>query len=297
MRYYICLELGGTNLRTAVVDENNKVIKFNKISSNILSDAVDKSYCIANQLIPLINEIGKENVIVVTMALASLLDNECKYVFSSPNVREFDNINLKEEVENILDIPVVLEKDVNALLLYEIEKLNLETEGITCGFFLGTGLGNVFSINGKIYRGFTGSSSELGHIPVPDFENKCGCGKRGCIELKASGKVLAGYAKKFRCDIKDIFVKYGEKKEIENVVRYFAYAIASEITILDPRNIILGGGVVTLPNFPLRRLEDLVKENVRAPYPRKSIYLRLASNDDYAGVVGAVLNAKQHNFN
>ena len=71
------------------------------------------------------------------MALSSSLDKKRSYVFSSPMVRGFDNIALKAELEARLGVPLVLEKDVNILLLYEIYKRKLNKFGIITGFFLG----------------------------------------------------------------------------------------------------------------------------------------------------------------
>lgn len=293
---YISLELGGTYLRRAIVNMDYSVSTYLKISTDVLKKAKNKSKCISDLLIPYVDEVGKENVIAVTMALSSLMDKNCAFIYSSPMVDDFDNINLKEEIQSYLGLPVILEKDVNALLLYEIDRLQLEKEGIIVGIFLGTGLGNVFSIDGKIYRGFSGSASELGHIPVPGFDEDCGCGKKGCIELKASGKVLAQISSKLQCKIEDIFTLYPNDPAVQSVVEHFAYAIAAEVSILDPRCVVLGGGIVSIPNFPLERLIELVKDNIRAPYPRNSLNVIKASNDDVAGVVGAAINAKQHGY-
>ena len=70
-----------------------------------------------------------------------------------------------------------------------------------------------------------------------------------------------------------------------------AIAIATEVTILDPVCVVLGGGVVRMPGFPLDELERRVKENLRIPDPRASLRLVLSSGDPEAGVVGAVINA------
>lgn len=295
-RKYIALELGGTYIRRAIVNMDYSVSEYLKISTDVLKKAKNKSKCIVDLLLPYIEMVGKENIIAITMSLSSLMDKNCAFVYSSPMVDNFDNIDLKREVNQYLRLPVILEKDVNALLLYETERLHLEKKGIIAGIFLGTGLGNVFSIDGKIYRGFTGAASELGHIPIPDFDEECGCGKKGCIELKASGRVLQEISSKLRCDIEDIFTLYENDPAVRSVIRHFAYAIAAEISILDPRCVVLGGGIVSIPNFPLAQLIDMIKKNIRNPYPRNSLNVIKASNDDVAGVVGAAINAEQHGY-
>jgi allose kinase len=208
-------------------------------------------------------------------------------------VRGFDNIPLKPELEKRIGLPVIMEKDVNILLLYELHQKRLSQCGITAGFFLGTGLGNSISIGGKVYSGSSGSACELGHIPVPGLLAECKCGKKGCIELKACGRILEELAtNKFRCSIREIFSLHGSSQEIQELVRYFAYAIATEIGILDPECVIVGGGLVEMEGFPKSELIRQIKENIRAPYPRQSLNIEFASGDLVAGVVGAVIHAQ-----
>lgn len=116
--------------------------------------------------------------------------------------------------------------------------------------------------------------------------------KKGCIELKACGKVLAQIAQNnFQCQIQEIFTKYGNRREVLEVVRMCALATATEITILDPVCVILGGGVTQMPDFPLEYFIENVKENLRMPNPRNALRIILASPGAEVGVIGAAINA------
>lgn len=293
MKSYISFELGGTNLRYGIIQDNLEVLRFEKIPTRGLSEASDKVSFFSSIIKHLMDEHKLESIAAITFALSSLLDRERSYVYSSPMVKGFDNIALKKELEQQFSIPVILEKDVNILLLYEIYKLKLPSEGIISGFFLGTGLGNSFSIDGKVYIGHTGSACELGHIPQHSIEGNCKCGKNGCIEVKACGRVLENLAEtNFHCSVKDIFLLHGNSVELMDVIEYFAIAIATEIGILDPRFIILGGGLLDMQAFPKDYLISRIKAHVRAPNPRESLGFVFASGDIRAGVVGAVIHAQ-----
>ncbi len=292
LKKYICFELGGTNIRTAIIDDDMNVIEFDKISTKVLIEADDKSKCIAEILKPLVEKVGKGNVITVTLILSSLLDKDCRYVYSSPMVKGFNEINLADELEDILGLPVIMEKDVNGNMLYECYALNCDKEGIIVGVFFGTGLGNALMIDGKIYRGASGSSCELGHIPIPNSDEYCECGKKGCIELKGSGNVLRIVADALKCDIKDIFIKHKDDEKIIDIIKHIACAVATEISILDPKCVILGGGMVFMEEFPIKFLIDEIRVNLRSPNPRNSVKIEMATGHSHAGVVGAVLNAK-----
>ncbi len=292
--YYLCMEVGGTNLRYGVVDEAYQLLEFEKISTEGLSDAADKGEYIENLLHPFVKKYGKEKIICLTLSLASLMNRDRTICYSSPNIRGFDNLPLKSVLEKQMGLPVCMERDANTSLLYEMWKNDLPKEGILAGIFIGTGIGNAMCIDGNIYTGSTGSSCELGHISIPGWDEMCGCGKKGCIALHGCGKVLAQIAQEqYHCPVQEIFIKHGEAPEVKDIVRMCAFAAAAEVTILDPTAVVLGGGVTEMEGFPLRFFTDTVRENLRAPYPRETLRIVLASGDPEAGIVGAAIHASK----
>lgn len=291
-RYYLSVEIGGTNLRYGVIDERFHVLEFQKEPSSHLSDAEDKGSYIEGLVTPYVERYGRENFLCLTLSLASLMNKERTVNYNSPNIRGFNNISLVEILSKRLNLPVYMERDVNTALLYEIWKGRIDSRGIVVGIFIGTGLGNAMCIDGKVYLGSSGSACELGHIPVFGFFESCGCGKNGCIELKASGRTLHDLAmKKYHCDVTELFERYGKETDVKEVVYACAVAAATEITILDPLYVVLGGGVVEMNGFPMEYFEKVVKENLRIPYPRESINFIRAQGDPETGIIGAAINA------
>lgn len=292
MKYFLCLEIGGTNLRRAVVDEHFHLCRFEKSPTKPLSDAEDKTRFLTELLTPLLDAYGREHFECLTVSLASLMNRERTLCFSSPNICGFDGIPLKQMLADALQMPVLLERDVNTSLLYEMRKCGRGTAGIVAGVFLGTGLGNAMAINGEIYIGSTGSSCELGHIPVPHLQERCGCGKEGCIELMASGAALAKLARDvYQCPVADIFRLHGREEAVREIVYMSALATATEVSILDPAYLIIGGGVVEMDQFPMEDFQTIVLDNVRVPNPRASLTMVKASGDEAAGVIGAAIHA------
>ena len=290
--YYLGIEAGGTHLRIAAFDRSLQIRSFQKIPSDALSDAPDKAAYLESLMEPYFREMGKENCRCICLSLASLMDRDRTICFNSPNIRGFDNLPLRKMLEERTGLPVEMERDANTELLYEIRRLGLPSEGIVAGVYIGTGLGNAICIDGKVYRGATGSACELGHIPVAGLEEECGCGKKGCIELRASGKVLHMLAEhELHCPVEKIFTDYLQDEKVQEFITMTAIAIAAEVTILDPVCVILGGGVVNMPGFPLELLTGRVKENLRIPDPRASLKIMMSSGAPEAGVAGAVLNA------
>ena len=292
--WYVSLELGGTNLRYGVIDSSFNVVQFSQVGTELLARASDKILFLQKLVEPLIREYGKDRIGAVTMALSSLLDKQRSYVFSSPMVSGFRDLPIKSVLEKRLNMPVFLEKDVNILLLYEIHKRKLKTHGIITGFFFGTGLGNAISIDGEIYVGETGSAGELGHIPVAGLRERCGCGKAGCIELRASGRLLETLATEvYRCPIDAIFTLHRNAEEMQKIIQFYAVAVATEIGILDPSYVIVGGGVAHMADFPRAELIARIKAHLREPLPRGALNVLFSSGDPTAGVVGAALHASR----
>lgn len=292
-KYLVCVEIGGTNLRYGIVDTQLRLRCFHKTPTQALSDAADKIAFLSGVIEPLLEEYGRENILCVSMALASLMDKERTTLYSSPMVRGFENLAIVQALGARLKLPVVIEKDVNILLLYEINRSGRGREGIVSGVFLGTGLGNAMCIDGRVYKGSNGVACELGHIPVLGLNTDCGCGKKGCIELLACGRVLQKLASGYGCHITELFSRHGGEADVRQVVYAFAVAIATEITILDPAYVILGGGVVEMEGFPLDYLKESIAENLRIPNPREALTIVPASGDEHAGVVGAAIHAMQ----
>ena len=289
---FVCLEMGVTHLRLGIVDETFSVLHFEKHPTKVLADAEDKIQCLAEMLLPLIALAGgAEQIQAISLSLASLMDRERRVVYSSPMVQGFDNLPLADGLEEKLQLPVVMEKDVNLLLLYEVHRHSLPAQGIVAGVFLGTGLGNAMCVDGKVYRGYSGAACELGHITVPGLAERCGCGKPGCIELKACGRMLQEISTQLSCPLEDLFIRHADHPLVQDILYHFAIAIAIEVTILDPAMVLLGGGVVDMQGFLLETLQQMVRENVRVPYPRETLRFSRPSGDPEAGVVGAAMKA------
>lgn len=210
---YLSMEIGGTNLRYGVLDETFRVLDFKKEPSRYLSDAEDKGEYIEGLVRPYIERYGKEDFLCMTLSLASLMNRERTINYNSPNIKGFNNISLVDILTERTGLGVFMERDVNTALLYEIWKGHIDKRGIIIGIFIGTGLGNAMCIDGKVYIGNTGSACELGHIPVLGFTDSCGCGKKGCIELKASGRTLYLLAEeKYHCPVSEIFERHGGRR-------------------------------------------------------------------------------------
>src|SRR5665648_44585 len=99
------------------------------------------------------------------------------------------------------------------------------------------------------------------HIPVLGKDDICGCGNKGCIENYTSGKQLEYLQSTYfpGTEISDLFEYHSNETVVEKFIEALSIPIATEINILDPDYVILGGGVIHMKGFPNEILEQYIK--------------------------------------
>lgn len=287
-------DIGGTNLRLGIVSQTGEIISFERKPSSVLHKNASES--LAEEIKSHIAKNGyTERISAIAVGLPSLIDKSRSTVLSTPNLKGFDNLPIKKELEKILGIPVFIERDVNFLLQNDMEKLGIKSEENVLGFYVGTGFGNSVFLGGKFYTGSNGAAGELGHIPILGNSLKCTCGNTGCVETVCSGKALEALAEEHfpKTDIKQVFKAHGNEPILKAFVQNLAVPIATEINILDPDVCIIGGGVIDMECFPKEILFDAVHFHARKPYPEKSLRLLFTRHDQKSGVFGSGIFAQK----
>ena len=287
-------DIGGTNFRLGIVSQAREIVSFERKPSEILFGSAAEN--LGREISAHIARNGyAERISAVAVGLPSLIDKSRSTVLSSPNLKGFDNLPLKNELEKILNVPVFIERDVNFLLQSDMEKLGLKNEKNVLGFYIGTGFGNSVFLGGKFYTGSNGAAGELGHIPILGNSLKCTCKNTGCAETVCSGKALEALAEKHfpKTDIRQVFKAHGNEPILKAFVHHLAVPIATEINILDPDVCIIGGGVIDMEGFPKEILFDAVHFYARKPYPEKSLRLLFTRHDQKSGVFGSGIFAQK----
>lgn len=287
MQVVIGIDIGGTNFRIGAVDCNGNIYNFEKKSSGILctGDCITALY---DEITKYIKEYNYDDVKAITVGIPSIVSKDKKTVYSTPNLKGFDNINFVDPLSEKLNIPVILDRDVNFLLMNDIKNLNLDKSLLITGFYIGTGFGNAISINGGFLAGKNGVAGELGHIPLYGVDEQCTCGNHSCAETRCSGRRLQQLVKEHFSDvyIGDIFKVHATHPIIVDYVRSLAIPIATEINILDPDHVVIAGGVVIMEGFPKDVLEDAIRYYVRKPYPAKNLEILFTTHTQQSGVLG-----------
>ncbi len=195
---------------------------------------------------------------------------------TTSNLPGFKNFPLREKMEARLGIPCLADNDANAQTLAEYRYG--AGVGLDPMVFLtvSTGIGGGIIIDGKLYRGFTGTAGEFGHMIVDvSGGQRCTCGNYGCLMSLASGIVIPKAAERIAkrlaaeracSDLPDgchdfdalngamLAAGCADENElckavVQEYARYIGIGMYNVFQILNPRGIVLGGGLLNLPDF------------------------------------------------
>ena len=288
----LSIDIGGTNFRIGAVCEDGSVVKFDKVptasvihSGNVLAD-------LAQYLKTFSAGIAFD---AAAIGFPATLNRERTQVLQAPNIPFMENLPVCDYLQKELQVPVLAERDVTFALYYDSDKYCLPNEGIICGIYFGTGIGNAILIDGKPLAGSHGTAGELGHIPVPGCDIPCGCGNKGCMEAFAGGKALARIQKEYFPDtpISELFTQHGKEQALQCFIDGMAAAVTTEINILDPDYILLGGGVLSMKNFPRELLDKRICAHSRKPLPWDELQLIYTEDEADKSVIGGAIYARR----
>lgn len=290
----LALDIGGTNTRMGLVDREGSLTAYRRFLSSRWNG--DKPLERLGNLIEeyLLQEAPK-GIAAVSLGFPSAVDKSCRVLVNTPTIPSLDGAAAADILEERLGFPVCLDRDVVMLYTHAARILNIPQKGLTLGFFIGTGIGNLIVLDGSPLTGFRGIAGELGHIPLHGKSDLCGCGKRGCAELYAAGHALVRLRERFFPgeDENLLFTLHRDSEPAAEYVDTLAEVLAIEMIILDPEHVLLGGGVLQMPDFPVDLLKARVLCRLRGQGAANGIQWFHAPEAQRAGVIGAGLYAFQ----
>jgi len=194
--YAIGVDLGGTNLRVAVVDDAGKLLEKLTTGTQVSRgrDRVISEMCADIQQLAQKFK-GAGTLMGIGLGVPGIFDLHTGFLHESPNLPGWDNYPVREEIERRLGTRVILENDANAAAMGEKWLGAGRDYADMCMITLGTGVGGGIILKGRVWHGMTGMAGELGHTTVEVEGPQCGCGSRGCLEALASATAIVRMAK------------------------------------------------------------------------------------------------------
>src|SRR5437016_1903845 len=189
--FAIGVDLGGTNLRIAAVDQHGKMMEKITTGTEVTRgrDQVIHEMCAAIR--DLVTKFrGSSSLAGIGIGVPGIIEMQSGMLRESPNLPGWHDYPVKDEIEAQLGATVVLENDANAAALGEKWLGAASHVDDMCMITLGTGVGGGIVLHGRIWHGMTGMANELGHITVEPDGVPCGCGSFGCLEQYASATAI-----------------------------------------------------------------------------------------------------------
>lgn len=293
--YVLGMDIGGTFTRLGFVDQNQHIYEIQKIPTDRL---VDDFSGFVTRFVEAWQT--KYDLVAISMGYPGIVDPETLEVISVPNQRKLEGKDYLMALSASLNLPVYVQKDTNFLFAHDVHSLGLDHVPSILAFYLGTGFGNAIQMNHQMVSGDHGSAGEIGHIPMHEAHDICGCGGIGCVETLVSGVKLKKIHQEYFSDspFEQIFTLHGEKEPLVEFIHNLAIAITTEINLLDVTNIILGGGVINMIDFPREQLENNIKGFLRNETARTTFNAHYAASAIEDGIIGAGIYAfKKHKGN
>ncbi len=194
--FAIGVDLGGTNLRVAVVDDAGKLLEKLTTGTQVTRgrDRVITELCA--DILQLAGKFKSAGTLVgIGIGVPGIIDMHTGMVHESPNLPGWHNYPVRDDIERRLGTRVILENDANAAAMGEFWLGAGRDYDSMCMFTLGTGVGGGIILDGKIWHGMTGMAGELGHLTIEPEGAPCGCGNNGCLEQYASATAIVRMAK------------------------------------------------------------------------------------------------------
>jgi glucokinase len=189
--FSIGVDLGGTNLRIAAMEETGQQLESICTSTQVKRgrDLVIAEMCSAIQ--ELSAKFKRAQPFAgVGVGVPGIIDMDTGTVCAAPNLPGWADYPVKAEIQRRLGTPVILENDANCAVLGEKWMgAGRDAKGM-CMVTLGTGVGGGFIFNEALWHGMIGMAGEIGHMTVTPDGPPCGCGNRGCLEQFASASAI-----------------------------------------------------------------------------------------------------------
>ena len=308
--YNIGIDLGGTNIKVGLVDENYNIVSKATAKTDLPRPAEEICESIVDTVWEALNAarvtIGEVNSIGI--GTPGVANRNSGIVLYSCNLG-FNNTNLRTLIKAKLGKEVYVENDANAAAFGEV--LNGAGKGYkdVVVVTLGTGVGGGIIIDGKIYTGFNFCGAELGHTVIQYGGRQCSCGRRGCFEAYSSATALINMTKEAmeahpdskmwqiagsleNVDGKTAFDGMradddAAKQVVNTYIEYLGCGLTNIVNTFQPEVLLIGGGICKEGENLTKPLEKILARDSYCIDPERSTKLDIAKLGNDAGIIGA----------
>lgn len=310
MKYYVGIDLGGTNIVAGVVDEEYNIIAKASTKTNCPRPEKEIADDMAKMAIEAVKnaKLTMDQIEWIGVGTPGIANSETGIIEYSNNLG-FKNTPMVKYIQETIDKPVFIENDANAAAYGEFVAGAAKGAKNAVCITLGTGVGGGIIIDGRIYSGSNFAGAEIGHTVIEVDGAQCSCGRKGCFEAYSSATGLIRMTKEAIAEHPDCIMAQSEKEKgkvtartsfdcmragdkyakavVDKYIKYLAAGITNTINIFQPDILCIGGGVCNEGDPLLLPMKELVAKEVYTRNSEKNTEIVIAKLGNDAGIIGA----------
>ncbi|MCE7794079.1 ROK family transcriptional regulator [Salipaludibacillus sp. CUR1] len=311
-RYIIGVDVGVKKVRLALTNLNADILKRKLVKMPDRESLTEESFLqfLQDIILSFLEEIeeAKDKLIGLGVAMHGIVDHEAGTAVHAPTLK-LENVPVKQVLEDHFNLPVRVENDAKALALGEKWfGAGKETDHFVC-LNVGEGIGSGIILHDELFHGSDDLAGEIGHTLIDLNGPLCSCGNKGCFQMLASGHALKERARERVKDDRETLLKERSGNDLEELDGQLIYecakdgdAVAAEILeetgeylgigllniihFLNPRMIIVGGGVSKAGSFLMDPVHKVIKTRALSKRARNTRIV-LSELDEEGSVIGA----------
>ncbi len=308
---FVGVDIGATSIDVAVTDAHMRVLAHEAERSDVRNgpDAVLEQMLGILDRLRQGGELGEGGTVhAMGIGVPGPVRHRDGVPVAPPIMPGWDRFPLRDFVSRRLGCPVVVDNDVNMMAVGEAHAGTAKSVADFLFIKIGTGIGAGIVVDGRVYRGVTGSAGDIGHVQVEEFGPTCACGSTGCLEAFFGGAALARdalaaarsgrsaplaelFAREGRLDAHDVSVAAAAGDPVASALireggRRVGQVLASLVSFFNPGLIVIGGGVAATGHALLAEIRSVVYRR-STPLATGNLPIVLSELGGLAGVVGA----------
>ena len=306
------IDMGAKHLRIAISNFRAQVLSEKEIPFDI---SKDPNLCIqqADELLKeLLTEAGLKltQLEAIGFGVPGPISSDVGMVIAPPIMPGWDQFPIRKTLEDMWGLPVSVNNDAELGALGEWAYGAGRDASDLAYIKVGTGIGAGLLIDGRIYRGSTGSAGEIGHLTINIEGPLCTCGNRGCLEALSGGDAIARqareavkkktYTRLANIPLDEVSAKSVARaaqrgdlisqKIMEKAGENLGIALAGLVNIFNPDMIVVGGGVAQIGDLFLEPIRKTVKER-STPAATTNVRITAALLGKRSSSTGAIVQA------
>jgi glucokinase len=294
---HLGLDLGGTNIKWVVLERKDGDWR-SLDRDQVATPAADGPDAVVSRLASVGAEAIRRSpgVSTVGIGIPGLYDpaaGTTRFLVNVPGA--WAGKPVAPPVGAALGLPAFLINDARAFGLAELRIGAGRGASSMIGLTLGTGVGGVIAVDGRVHEGHDGTAGEIGHQTIDPDGPWCGCGNRGCLEAFARADQIAAACGTPTAEEAFARARAGDPRAIEGLAqvgRYLGIGIANMVTVISPDKVVIGGGISAAAEMLLGPIRDELRRRVRTT-SLDDVEIVTAELGTWAGAIGAAMHGAE----